>query len=262
MYLWKQISWESTSSLRILLVKVDSDDLLDFETVRGPQHSGEEGSYFVCSPAIVFGGGIRVSSPKQIGMKDMWFAANFGCKSYMKSFTLIRSHLDVIFLQEFIVRRYDFTLVDSSKMNVVQRCFPELGYSNKNCTMIMLGSLKNSADSSLQHCPIPCTDGIFTYIWLIFHGKCRDWNIPYMKVVGVVANLKYNIMIISWYHLLKQDIVMMVSSGHYYWQRPMRYPSIIPSLFQSGFRDIWATILSSTWFHPNGIPGWSKRIDS
>lgn len=36
----------------------------------GPQHSGEEGSYFVCSPAIVFGGRIRVSSPKQIGMKD------------------------------------------------------------------------------------------------------------------------------------------------------------------------------------------------
>ena len=87
----------------------------------------------------------------------------------MKSCEIIRSHLDVIFLQEFIVR---FTLVDSSKMNVVQRCFPELGYSNKTCTMIMLGSLKNSADSSLEHCPIPSTDGIFTYICLIFYGKC------------------------------------------------------------------------------------------
>ena len=124
----------------------------------GPQHSGEEGSYFVCSPANFFSpSNFCVSSPKQIGMKDMWFAANFECKSCMKSFTLIRSHLDVIFLQEFMVRRYDFTLVDSSKMNVVQRCFPGLGYSNQNCTMIMLGSLKNSADSSLQHCPIPST---------------------------------------------------------------------------------------------------------
>ena len=91
----------------------------------------KKGAYFVCSPAVAFGWRIRMSSPKQIGMKDMWIAA------HMKSCEIIRSHLDVIFLQEFIVRRYDFTLVDSSKMNVVQRCFPELGYSNTNCMVYL-----------------------------------------------------------------------------------------------------------------------------
>ena len=40
----------------------------------------------------------------------------------------------------------------------------------------------------LRYLPMPSMHGMFTYIWLLFYGKCR-YNIPYMDAMGDDKNL-------------------------------------------------------------------------